>query len=470
MKKAIRGIVFLILLTLIIFRVYGVLKWKDTSGDYISATKQLYSTEDNLIDVIFLGSSHCYCSIYPDVLWGKYGFSAFNMTTSGQDKNSTYYLLKEALKTQSPKVVCVELWGLTFDKHGVQGNVYRNMMALDLSQNSIDLVRSYVDEAEQADYILKWPIVHTRYKEVEQYDFIPYEFSNYGRSVEASFHTGYSVEPTEALECNEIAELTDTNKEWLENLYQLSEEEGFDLVLFLAPTGIDLEQQKQVNAAKVFAEERGIPFFDFNRLGSDIGIDYGCDFVDGTHLNANGAEKITGYLGDYFEANYGLEDYRGNEEYYQWEQSYTHYQHIKQANELLTATTFEEYVNVLEKMDDVVYVVSFEGIYKESTLQLENYAEVLGISKEQYEAGGTFLFSEEKMEYVLDNISNEPVIYELNKYNSFKFQNMPPVNGNGSSLSEIMLNRSPVGSAYSGLNVVVYDNFRQKLIDKRGYY
>ena len=128
MKKAIRGIVFLILLTLIIFRVYGVLKWKDTSGDYISATKQLYSTEDNLIDVIFLGSSHCYCSIYPDVLWGKYGFSAFNMTTSGQDKNSTYYLLKEALKTQSPKVVCVELWGLTFDKHGVQGNVYRNMI------------------------------------------------------------------------------------------------------------------------------------------------------------------------------------------------------------------------------------------------------------------------------------------------------------------------------------------------------
>ena len=146
MKKAIRCIAFLIITFLVLIRTYDILKWKDTSGDYLSSTTQLYATKDNLMDVIFLGSSHCYCTISPDVLWGNYGIAGFNMTTSGQDKNTTYHLLKEALKTQSPKVVCVEVWGMTSDEHGVQGNIYRNMLAMKLSQNSIDLVESYIDE------------------------------------------------------------------------------------------------------------------------------------------------------------------------------------------------------------------------------------------------------------------------------------------------------------------------------------
>ncbi len=470
MKKVIRGIVFLIILFLVILRVYNVLKWKDTSGDYMSATKQMYSTEDDLIDVVFFGSSHCYCTINPDVLWENYGLATFNMTTSGQDKNSTYHLLKEILKTQSPKVVCVELWGLTFDKHGVQGNVYRNMMAINLSRNSIELVQAYVDEEEQADYILRWPIIHTRYKELQKYDFVTYEYSKYGRGLEASYYVGRSEVPTAAMACEEVGELTDTNREWLEKLYQLSEEEDFELVLFLAPTALDLEHQKQVNATKEFANERGITFFDFNRLAFDVSLDYGCDFIDSTHLNARGAEKVTKYFGNYFEENYALEDYRGDEAYYQWEMSYTHYEHVQQEIQLVATTSFEEYVNMLQSMEDITYVATFEGIYKQSTLELKNYAKVLGISEEQYEMGGTFVFADGEMKHVLDNESDEVVIHELNKYNAFKFENMEPVSGGGSSLSEVMLNMEPVGSAYSGLNIVVYDNFREKLIDKRGYY
>ena len=79
--------------------------------DFIDSKKKKYQfssfeqvvdfrkSENDLIDIIFLGSSHCYCTIYPDVLWGNYGFSSFNLTVSAQDKDSTYYLLKEALKT-----------------------------------------------------------------------------------------------------------------------------------------------------------------------------------------------------------------------------------------------------------------------------------------------------------------------------------------------------------------------------------
>ena len=470
MKKVIRCIAFLVIMFLVLGRTYDILKWKDTSGDYLSSTKQLYSTEDNLIDIVFFGSSHCYCGISPDVLWGDYGFAAFNMTTSGQDKMSTSHLLKEVLKTQSPNVVCVELWGLTFDEHAVEGNVHRNMLAMDLSQNSISLIKEYIDEEEQMDYILRWPIVHTRYKELEMYDFISNPYSEYGRGVELAYRRGHSAYPTEAVQCNEVGELTDSNREWLENLYQLSEEAGFELVLFLSPTMLNVEEQKQVNAAKEFADERGITFFDFNRLTVDVGLDYNTDFIDQTHLNAFGAEKLTRYFGRYFDATYSLGDYRGDEAYYQWEKSYQYYEHTKAAAELVGISSWESYIQKLQEMRDVTYVVSFEGIYKESTLELGQYAKLLGLTDEQYEIGGTFIFAEDKMEHVLDNESDEVVVYELNKYDSFKIQNMQLVNGKEGGLDDVMLNTESVGTTFAGMNIAVYDNFREKLIDKRGCY
>lgn len=470
MKKAIRCIAFFIILICLLIRTYDVLSWKDTSEPYWSATKQLYSTKEDLMDVVFFGSSHCYCGISPDILWGNYGMSAFNMTTSGQDKMSTYYLLKETLKTQSPKVVCVELWGLVFDKHGVQGNVYRNMLAMKLSQNAVALIQDYVGEEEKWDYILRWPIIHTRYKEVDKYDFIPMEGSVYGRGLPMSYVPGNGYYTADAVACEEVGPLTDSNKEWLENLYQLSVEEDFELILFVAPTALTVEEQKQMNAAAEFAREKDMTFFDFNRLKDEIGLDYNCDFIDETHLNGWGAAKMTEYLGTYISENVGLTDHRGEEEYHQWEQSYRDYERILETNELLASATLEEYIARLERMDDITYVFSFEGTYNESTLSFGRAARLLGVSEEEYEKGGTFICIDGELEYVMDNESDEVAVYEMNKYDAFKIQNMSLVDSSATNMDDVMLNLEPLGTAYNGLYFVVYDNVGKKVIDKRGYY
>ena len=125
MKKVIRGLAFCILLVFILERTYHILSWKDTTGGYLSSTQQLYATGDNLIDVVFMGSSHCYCGINPALLWDQYGMAAFDMSVSGQDKFSTYHTLVETLKTQSPSVVCIDAYALLYDRGGVLGNDYR---------------------------------------------------------------------------------------------------------------------------------------------------------------------------------------------------------------------------------------------------------------------------------------------------------------------------------------------------------
>ncbi|MCD8130596.1 MAG: hypothetical protein LUE16_04865 [Lachnospiraceae bacterium] len=105
MKKWIRGAAFAGIIAAVLMRVYHILAWKDTAGGYISSMQQLYNTEEELIDVVFVGSSHVFSGINPAILWEKDGVSAFDLSISGQDKDTAYHNLIELLKTQSPEVV-----------------------------------------------------------------------------------------------------------------------------------------------------------------------------------------------------------------------------------------------------------------------------------------------------------------------------------------------------------------------------
>ena len=342
---------------------------------------------------------------------------------------------------------------------------------MELSQNAVDLVKAYVDEEEWKNYLLRWPIIHTRYKELDKYDFVQMEYSEFGRGLPMTYHIGKSSFPAEEAACEEIGELTDTNREWLDNLYQLSLEEDFELVLFLTPTALDgLENQMQVNATELYAEENGITFINFNDLVNEIQIDYSRDFIDTTHLNGRGAAKITDYLGTYMDEHFSLIDHRGEDAYYQWEQSYTYYKRTLDANILQESATLDEYIARLKKMDDITYIFSFEGTYDESTLNLKRAAKAFGLTDEQYETGGTFICIDGELEFVMDNKSEEVAIYEMNGADAFKIQNMELVDSAATNLDDIMLNLESVGSAHNGLCIVVYDNVKETVIDKRGYY
>ena len=57
------------------------------------------------IDVLFLGSSHVHCNVNTQLLWDEYGMAAYLMTGAEQPLWNSYYNLKEALKTQKPRLV-----------------------------------------------------------------------------------------------------------------------------------------------------------------------------------------------------------------------------------------------------------------------------------------------------------------------------------------------------------------------------
>lgn len=471
LKSAIRGIAFLSLVFFLIVRCYDVLSWKDTLGDYISSTTQLYSTEDDRMDVIFMGSSHAYCSVAPAVIWNETGIASFNMTTSGQDKNSTVHYLKEALKTQSPKVVFVELWGLTFEEHAIEGNVHRNMMGMPLSENSIALIDDYVeDKTMNSAYKLRWPIVHTRYKELEKYDFIQYDFSEYGRGVDLTYTAIQAGYPEVAINTQLEMPLMKTNKAWIKELHQLSVDEGFELVFFMAPAAITEEEQAQVNAVRDFAEENGHGFIDFHKLIEELEINYYTDFLDNWHLNGYGAEKVSSYLANYIVENYELEDHRGDKAYEQWDKSYERYEQVKHTFALKNSIFFEQYIAQLKQMDNITCFLSLEGNFVMSQLQPSYAAGMLGIDAEEYLKGGTYIWKDGVFKKIMDNKSTEVYIHEVNEYDSFKIQNMNLVDPSMNNMSDIMFNLDPVMTYSDGINFVVYDEITQQIISVFGFF
>lgn len=396
-KKCIAILIFCALLAFVLCRVYRVLSWKDTTGDYLSSTSQLYHTPEHTVDVVFMGSSHCYCGVYPAVLWRDTGIAAFDMSVSGQDRASTVHMLTETLKTQSPKVVMIDAYGLLFDRNEIEGNVYRNMLSMKTSKNSVELVKEYVEKEDQLDYLLRWPIVHTRFWELEKYDFIQYEPSIYGRGAFFSWH-----ESTESAEgdwnVDQVGELSKENQEWLDRLIKASKENGFDLVFFVIPFKITREEQMKINAANAYLADRGIDLLDLNPLFSELDLDPKKDFMDNKHCNANGAEKVTHYLQEYLRSHYELADHRGDDRYSHWDQDLEWYEHEKLKQDLTVAEDPEERLRLLFGQSDLVTVISVEGASEEIPVLKE-----LGLSEAEIAAGGKWILRGESLTKIMDN-------------------------------------------------------------------
>lgn len=458
MQKIFRPIAFLILLGVVLMGTYRIVSWKDTTGDYQSSTQQLYNTDKDLIDVVFLGSSHCYTNIYPSLLWRDYGYSAFDMAVSGQDKNSTYHDLVEVLKTQHPKVVCVDVYGLLFEEQAVRGNVYRNMLALRTSKNSMDLVKAYVDEEEWGDFFLRWPIVHTRYRELDRYDFITNDINVFGRGEEVSWSDGNGYAPIDAYYCNETADLSETNTEWINKIYDLSIEYDFQLVFFMAPFAATVEDQKTINMLALHAEDMGVPFIDFNKIYPLIGYDFSTDASDPFHSDAEGAAKVTGYFGQYLAENYDLADHRGDDKYAQWETNYNYYLHKEQEHILDKMETFDDYLKYVAVMNDVTVIISLDGYYEWSMDKLGYF----GVDKEEYMKGGKWILVDGEITHVIDADSETSYTLDVSEYDSFLLQNADDV------MNDVMYGMTPVCTTSDGLNIIVYDNFQEKIISMRG--
>ena len=117
--------------------------------------KGFYLEKKNSIDVVFIGASEVYCDFAPTYAYGKYGFTSYPFVTQGSTVRNYVTAVKEAVRTQHPKLLVIEINGALYDKSHLDKEAYARYFIdnVPLNRNKIEYIENRVEENKLEYYL-----------------------------------------------------------------------------------------------------------------------------------------------------------------------------------------------------------------------------------------------------------------------------------------------------------------------------
>ena len=125
--------------------------------------------EENSIDVIFVGSSLTYCNVIPALFWEQTGLTAYNVTGPALTVPSEYYFLREALKTQSPSVVFIEVTAALYERY--TGHTETMLGYVPWGENRLLAAFSEAEPGKLGGLLFPMLTYHSRWTELSKDDW-----------------------------------------------------------------------------------------------------------------------------------------------------------------------------------------------------------------------------------------------------------------------------------------------------------
>lgn len=313
------------LLLLLVNLSSGIVTPKKSHAD---AVKSLYDQKKGTVDIAFFGSSHSYRSIFPMQLWEDAGISAMNLATSSQQLVATYYLMREAVRTQKPKVFVLELYGASYsDYKKYNVNLFHSSIDfIPLNFNKLSLwweqLRHDFSLKEQLEFLFPVIKFHTRWMELTMDDFITDNFQKGGAPT-----TETEVQSPGKI-IRKKGALYPTVEKYLLKICRLCQKEQISLVVFTAPVADDKHYKRicrKINTANELCRENGAIVYEMQDVIEGMNLDYQTDFYNSEHLNLSGAVKLTGWMEEQLLRQFELPDHRGDPRYRDWENDLPRY-------------------------------------------------------------------------------------------------------------------------------------------------
>jgi len=303
--------------------------------------KQLFNGLDylsaDIFDVLFLGTSHSFFGVSPMVIYRNKKICSYNYGTSGQNIESSYFLLKTAYEKQNPSIVMLEVSGLWSQRDSFWRYVLDNFH---LSKLKIEMAYYYglnKDNSGMLSALIPMYLYHSRWVELGKndltannrsgfppdagYHIVPFTNANSNTSNEK-----LAIWENRLLSLNKgtVSELKNGKKsvrkintplynqelsasalEWLDKINDLCKSNGSKLILFKVPSSDNPIFYESTwtplkhSIVKREADARKIPFLDL-QYDVSLNINWNIDTTDrGHHLNQNGALKVSAYLAKY---------------------------------------------------------------------------------------------------------------------------------------------------------------------------
>lgn len=320
-KNLIKGIIVtcVFVMALVITDHIVTLKSEDGYAQIQSYYKQI----DNTVDVLFLGSSKVYCQIDTGILWDEHGISAFDLGGAEAPAWNSYYYLKEALKTQNPKVILYDASIIGYRQDVLfQPEVWlmTNSFGMHWNENRINLIKDNCEDNKKfLEMMIPLGNMHARYNNLTKNDFIDKRNSINNKGFDYRNTTIEFETPDVSSMTTESFVFDEKHEKYLRSMIELSKEYSIPFVVMITPYVVTPDHQGYFNYVEDICEQEGIKYIDFNKKYDELGLDFKTDMAEDMHVNLSGSEKLTKYLGYYIVENYDVADHRGDPLYSSWE-------------------------------------------------------------------------------------------------------------------------------------------------------
>lgn len=294
-----------------------------------------YEAEESSLDVVYIGASPVVYYWDPMRAWNEQGFASRNYAVLSMHKATCLTALKDALKTQNPKVVVMD--ARRFLSSGSESGARNYLDMMDIGWDRLKAVHYYcrvmdVSLTESISYYIDLIKYHDNYEAFEQE--IDWN-SEWRRKVEPDVdrfkgftaYVGhvYCKDPSDRLS-DESRELQESSMETYIDIIEYCQENEIQLIFVAAPWQITEKASQGLNRLAEVAESYGVDFLDANRYYKEMGLDFSKDFINAKHVNIFGAEKFTSFVAEYLAKKYSLPDRRDEAEYSSWNEYYQIYQ------------------------------------------------------------------------------------------------------------------------------------------------
>ncbi|HIT73360.1 hypothetical protein B5E58_06435 [Tyzzerella sp. An114] len=321
-KTVIKLVVFLVIV-IFAFNKAGA-KYKEAADKNVvnAFTQQRYSEfynqEPNSIDMVYIGSSHSYCTFDPEIIDSILKTSSWQMGTPLQHYDTSYYVLREVLNHQKPKKVVLEIyWDILKDEFEMkQANSFFEVL------KNQELKDEYINKVFPINERIKYSLFPIRY----QQDYFAYEANEIQNDLEEKYGVhkkalpevegteyyrsrGYTycdiiMPENEYDETNQFKgfdgedwEFNRTQKKYIEKIIELCKNEGIELYFVTAPVAnVSMEYIENYdivhNTVAEFAKENNIPYIDYNIVNKEENLLTNENFRDDAHLNHSGVQIV----------------------------------------------------------------------------------------------------------------------------------------------------------------------------------
>ena len=371
-KRFLSAVVLLCMIWQLYTLVNMTLVMKRTDG--ITTMQDYYVQPKGTIDVLVLGSSHAGMNIDQEVFWTNYGMSGYSLWGSIQPFWNTYYFLKEALKSQRPKAIILDMYAATRDfEYSDDARQVTNILGMKPSLNKLEAVMSTAPRARWKDLWMGMPIYHSRYSELTKDDFMHYPWTKHLDSNKGSgYRYGTTADmPMTVEKTDERHPMTAKEEKYFRKIVETCKTEKIPLLLVTTPTAVRNDSQPYYNYVDDLAKELGLTFFNFNLMDEVIDFKKEDFYSDNLHVNTNGGRKVSKYIADYLKKNYDLPDHRGDARYNSWGE----YAVAAQNGYFSQITGTDDYFKEFERNHRGIYVVRRGNLHKSSSY--DHFAQLL---------------------------------------------------------------------------------------------